>query len=230
MQRRRFTSAVIPAGGCGSRMKSSENKLLMKICEKTVIERTLEAFAEAKTVDEIVLAVPSEKEDIFRKIAEETVKNKPVKIVSGGLCREESVRNGLYAADKRAEFISVHDAARPLITPEEIDGINLLSHTLGAVCAGSAVKNTVKTVGKDGKIIKTLDRSSLFSAETPQVFRKDIIETAFEKNAEKLSEFTDDASLAESCGYEVYAYYTSEKNIKITTPDDIKTAEKLLEI
>lgn len=202
----------------------------MKICKKTVIERTLEAFAAAKTVDEIVLAVPSEKEDIFRKIAEETVKNKPVKIVSGGSCREESVRNGLSAVDERAEFISVHDAARPLIFPEEIDEINLLTRTLGAVCAGSAVKNTVKTVGKDGKIIKTLDRSSLFSAETPQVFRRDIIETALEKNAEKLSEFTDDASLAESCGYDVSVFYTSGKNIKITTPDDIKTAEKLLEI
>lgn len=223
-----FTAAIICAGGSGSRMKSDKNKLLLSLGGVSVFERTLSAFDKAVTIDEIIVSVSLSEKKAFEDILEKTVKNKPYKVVIGGKNREESVKNGISAAEKGCEFVSIHDAARPLITPEEIDGINKKAYLCGAVCAGTAVKNTVKILKKDGKIEKTLERNLLFSAATPQVFRKEILTEAFEKFADSLENFTDDASLAEALGYEVETYFCDEKNIKITTPEDIKTAEKFL--
>ena len=223
-----FTAAIICAGGSGSRMKSAKNKLLLPLGGVSVFERTVSAFDRASTVDEMVFSVPSDLRKEFEDLLKATVKNKPYKVVIGGKNREESVKNGITAVDGDCEFISVHDAARPLITPEEIDKINEKAYICGAVCAGTPVKNTVKILKKNGKIEKTLERDRLFSAATPQVFRKEILTEAFEKFADILDDFTDDASLAEALGYEVETFFCDEKNIKITTPEDIKTAEKFL--
>ncbi len=223
-----FTAAIICAGGSGSRMKSAKNKLLLPLGGVSVFERTLSAFDQAATIDEIIVSVSLSGKKAFEDILEKTVKNKPYKVVIGGKNREESVKNGIAEVDGDCEFVSVHDAARPLITPEEIDKINEKAYICGAVCAGNPVKNTVKILKKNGKIEKTLERDLLFSAATPQVFRKEILTEAFEKFADILGDFTDDASLAEALGYEVETFFCDEKNIKITTPEDIKTAEKFL--
>ena len=139
-----FTAAIICAGGSGSRMKSDKNKLLLSLGGVSVFERTLSAFDKAVTIDEIIVSVSLSEKKAFEDILEKTVKNKPYKVVIGGKNREESVKNGISAAEKGCEFVSIHDAARPLIMPEEIDGINKKAYLCGAVCAGTAVKNTVK--------------------------------------------------------------------------------------
>lgn len=229
MKNKPFTSVIIPAGGSGNRMKSAHNKLLMPLGKDSVLGLTLSVFDSSETTDEIIIAVPVLLKDSFSEIIKKTVKNKPFKIAEGGFCRESSVFNGIKAADNRCDFISVHDAARPLITFWEIDKIHRLAYEKGNICAGTEVKNTVK-ITENGKIKKTLQRDCLFSAATPQVFIKENIEAALEKFKDTLDSFTDDSSLAEAAGFEVSVYYCDEKNIKITTPEDIKTAEKFLGI
>lgn len=224
-----FTTAILCAGGNGTRMNAGKNKLLLPLGGATVFEKTAIAFNSAKTVDEIIASVLPADKEAFEAILKKVVDRKPYKVVTGGKCREESVKNGVKAASGNCDYIAVHDAARPLITPEEIDAINEKAYVCNAVCSGVAVKNTVKMIDADGKIEKTLDRDKLFSAVTPQVFKKELLCEAFEKFANDLESFTDDSSMVEKLGYEVETYYCSGENIKITTPEDIKTAEKFLE-
>lgn len=230
MEANRFTSVIIPAGGKGSRMKTAENKLLMRLGQKTVIEYTVSAFDNAETVDEIIVVLPDAERKIFENIIKDTVKNKTVKFAKGGISREHSVYNGFKIIDKNCEFVSVHDAARPLISTKEIDEINRKAYKNNCVCAGNSVKNTIKIIDTDNRIKETLNRSALFSAATPQVFKKEIFQNSFEKFKNKLSEFTDDSSVIEAAGYNVEPFYCDEKNIKITTIEDIKTAEKFLNL
>ena len=230
MKKKPFTSVIITAGGNGRRMDSTKNKLLIKLGDKTIIEMTLSAFDKAKTVDEIIVAIPEIEKKVFEDIITNTVKNKILKITIGGECRELSVKNGIEIINKSAEFVAVHDAARPLITPEEIDEINETAYISGNICCGTEIKNTIKKIDKNGNISKTLKREFLFSAATPQIFKKEDIYYAFNKFSEKLSEFTDDASVVEAAGFKVKIFYCNERNIKITTQSDIKLAEKFLNI
>ena len=222
-----MTSAVILAGGVGSRMNSDKSKQLMDIFGKTVIERTVLAFDQSELVDELVVVVKADEMCDVAQIVNKTVKNKPYKLVNGGACRAESAKNGFEARDKNSDFVAIHDAARCLITPEMIDKTVARAHELGAATAVCGVFDTVKTVDESGKIISTIPRQTVFRAQTPQVFKCDVYQTALDL-CDDLGSITDDNMMVENTGASIYAVDLGPTNIKITTCEDLTLAKNIL--
>ncbi len=208
-------NAVIPAGGTSSRF-GTKNKLLEKINGKEVIKYTVDAF-ECSEIDKIIvcanIAIKDELEHIFRNY-------KKTEIIRGGATRQDSVFNGLKACE--CDYVLIHDAARPMISTD------LINRTIETVIDKKAVTVVTKTIDtikevKDGKIIKTVDRSRLYNTQTPQAFEYNLIKHAHEKLQGQ--NFTDDAGMLEKLKKDVYILDGSYKNIKITTLNDIDIAK-----
>lgn len=225
---------IIPAAGSSSRM--GQNKLFMKIDGMPVITRTLAAFAELKSsgTDLTVVIVTN---DASRSFIVEEVSNHDFdfveKIVLGGASRTESVYNGILALKdlpcppNADDYVFIHDGARPLVDLELLNNALDTLKTCDVCVAGVPVKNTVKEV-KDNMVSATLDRSSLVEVQTPQCFSYDVLLRSYENAINNNIEATDDTALAELLGYKVVISKGSYRNIKITTPEDIKIAEALL--
>ena len=228
----RSCSAVILAGGSGSRFSgdSSLPKQLVPICNTEMIIYSLKAFDACPLVRECV--VVSRKEDISRleRVIKKYSFTKPIKIVSGGHTRQESALCGFNAISDSSAFVAIHDAARPLITPEAIEKvITAAYHSKAAIAAAKAV-DTPKIVSLGGMIKeKAPERERLWLAQTPQVFEKDLYRTAAYYAKEKGFEATDDASLIENAGFFVKAVDTGITNFKVTHPDDLLLAGAIIQ-
>ncbi len=221
------TSAVILAGGSGSRMNLDKAKQFIDIFGKSVLQRSVEAFLNSSLIDEIIVVVRAGEETVVEDFFAGFISNKPIKVVTGGTCRQESARNGFLAIDSGADTVAIHDAARCLITPEMIDIVVEKARKTGAATAACAVYDTVKTVDADGKITSTIPRENVFRAQTPQVFSTDVYSRAL-RMADDLSAVTDDNMLVERIGVDIYAVDLGPENIKITTPEDLTLAKKIL--
>ena len=209
-------AAIIAAGGSGSRMGKGD-KLLCKIGGKTVLERTLEAFEASDVINAIILVTG-------KTAAYDTKKfKKVIKTVTGGKTRKDSVYQGLLASEG-FDFVAVHDAARALVTCEVIEKTVQKAFETGAAITGYPVIDTVKTVNSENIITSTPERSTLFAAATPQVFRREWLLEAYKKST---IDATDEASLAENL-FDVSAVTGDRENIKITTPFDLALAEAIL--
>jgi 2-C-methyl-D-erythritol 4-phosphate cytidylyltransferase len=149
-------------------------------------------------------------------------------VIPGGKERQDSVRAGIEALDGDAEIVIIHDAVRPFITSALIENCVRAAAAEGAATVGVPVKDTVKEVGPDGRILRTCDRSLLWFTQTPQVFRRDIIENAHRAAVRDGFRGTDDTSLVERLGIAVRMIRGDYGNIKITTPEDLILAEALL--
>lgn len=217
---------IIAAAGSSARM--GQNKQLLELNGIPVIARTLLQFENCPKIKNIILVVRTE--DIFtlQLLAEKYGISKVTDIVCGGESRQESVLKGFARLDKGDKSVLIHDGARPLITDSIICSVaNALDKYVAVTCAVK-VKDTVKQVDENGKVIKTLDRSSLVAVQTPQGVRVEEYLEAVQK-AGDIAAFTDDTSLMEAAGFEVHTVEGSYKNIKITTPEDIPAAESFLE-
>ncbi len=217
--------AVIAAAGCGSRMGADKNKLLLEVSGRPVLAWSLEAFESCPLVDEVV--VIANEQDIFsyRDIIQSEDFQKVTTIVRGGKERAESVYAGICAAED-ADVVVIHDGARPLVTPEIIEKVIEGSRETGAAIAAVPAVDTIKTV-ENGIITGTPDRSALWQAQTPQVFRRDLILSALENSGASV---TDDASAVEEAGGTVKPVNTGYENIKVTTPFDLRVAEAVLSV
>lgn len=215
--------AVILAAGTGSRMKAGYNKVFMPLLDKTVLGHTLAAFEKAESIDKIV--VVTGKEDIPRCMEIANACSKPVKVVEGGETRQQSSLRGILAASD--EFVAIHDGARALITPEDIDSVSELAVRYGAAAVGSPCVDTMK-LAKDGFILSTVDRNNLFKIYTPQCFKRNRLIELHNKAIKDEYEVTDDCSLYEWAGEEVKILEGDSLNIKLTTPEDIIIAEAVL--
>ncbi len=215
--------AVIPAAGSGTRMGADKNKLLLEVLGRPVISWTLSAFESCPIVDEVILV--ANEQDIFsyRDILRAEGFRKVSAIVRGGKTRAESVYRGIMAAEG-ADVVCIHDGARALITPEEIEAVIEGARETGAAIAAVPVVDTIK-IAEGEFIAETAPREKLRQAQTPQVFKRNLILDAMEK-ADKT--VTDDASCAEKAGIRVKLIETSYRNIKLTTPFDIYLAEAVL--
>ncbi len=222
-----LASAIIAAGGSGSRLGYREPKQFLDLNGKPIIAWSLEAFSMASEIGEIVVVAPIDHQDRARNYARTYCKGKPFKVVPGGGTRQESVRNGLFATEGTMELVAVHDAARPFIRPDEIDAICMMADELGAAILARKVDDTIKEVN-EGIVTRTLDRSMLVAALTPQVCRKDDILAAHEKAAAEGFVGTDEASLLEYAGISVAVEISSSINFKITTEADLKIARALV--
>jgi 2-C-methyl-D-erythritol 4-phosphate cytidylyltransferase len=185
-----------------------------------MLEWSLDAFRAAGTIAEIVVAAPPGEDD--------RVASEGVVAVEGGEHRSESVANALALCGE--EFVVVHDAARPLVTPGLVDAmVEELAGDQDAagVIAATPVTDTIKHVGDEGQVERTLDRSGLWAVQTPQVFRADALRDAL-SDPDSLPAASDDAMLVERNGGRVVIHSTSPDNIKVTTPLDLRVAELLL--
>ncbi|NLY43687.1 MAG: 2-C-methyl-D-erythritol 4-phosphate cytidylyltransferase [Clostridiaceae bacterium] len=224
-----FCSAIIVAAGSGTRMGYSKNKLFLTIADRPVLAYTLQSFEECKMIDEVILVTRQEDIMLCKEIIDISGSGKVSKIIAGGRERQHSVYNGLKEISNNAALVAVHDGARPFVLPEHIEAAVKSAWEHGAAALGVRVKDTIKVVDEDLNIVKTPDRSRLWSVQTPQVFRVDILKAAHEEAAREGIEATDDCALVERMGYTVKMVEGSYKNIKITTPEDILFAEAIVE-
>jgi len=221
-----MNTAIIVAAGQGKRFGSKKPKQFLEIHGKPLIIHTLQKFDDCPAIDEIILVLSFDKIETFNQtIAKFNIK-KLTKIVAGGKSRAESVLNGLKSIDNQVEIVAVHDGARPLVSVEEISQTVKRAKETGAACLVARVTDTIKEV-KDEKIVKTIDRSKLRRALTPQCFRYEILKRVFAENVINET-ITDECSLAEKLGIEISIVEGSTQNIKITTPEDLIFARDLL--
>jgi 2-C-methyl-D-erythritol 4-phosphate cytidylyltransferase len=211
---------VIAAAGSGQRLGAGGPKAFVEVAGRALLDWSLDAFRAASTIDEIVVAAPpGEVEDVA---------NRGVTAVAGGEHRSESVAEALELCG--GDLVVVHDAARPLVTPELIDAIvgELAAEPDAAgVIAAAPLSDTVKQASEDGQVERTLDRSELWAVQTPQAFRADALREAL-ADPDSLAEATDDAMLVERRGGRVRIHSASPENIKVTSPFDLRVAELLL--
>lgn len=217
--------AVIVAAGSASRMGGID-KVMAPLGGEPMIARTVRAFQDCDAVSEIVIVT---RPDLILPITELCKGcSKVTAVVAGGNSRQESVGNGLNALSKDIKLAAIHDGARPLITWQLIDWVIRAANTYGAAAPAIPVKDTVKTV-EGGIVVNTPDRSKLRAVQTPQVFDIDLLKGALLKAQQDGAEVTDDCSAVERLGMKVKIVEGDEKNLKVTTPMDLKIAEMLLE-
>ena len=220
-----FHTAVIVAAGSSQRM--GQDKLTMQIGGMSVMERTLRSFQACETIHEIILVTRADRLEEMAEICDKNGISKLRQVVSGGSTRAGSSLAGVTAANKRSTLIGIHDAARPLITPEEITVVYEAAKTHQAAAPVLPLKDTVKQL-KDGKLVSTPLRESLVAVQTPQVFQSDLIRAALSSAVEQNLPITDDCSAVELMGIPIHPVDGWEENLKITTPMDVLMAEEIL--
>ena len=217
--------AVIVAAGSASRMGGID-KVMAELKGEPMIVRTVRAFQQCDAIREIVIVT---REDLIRPISGLCVKmDKVIAVVAGGKSRQESVGLGLNALSRDVKLAAIHDGARPLISQAVIDRTVRAAHTYGAAAPAIPVKDTIKVV-KSGLVMATPDRDTLRAVQTPQVFDFDLLRGALKKAQEAGWAVTDDCSAVERMEMSVKIVEGDERNLKITTPLDLKIAELLLE-
>lgn len=224
-----FVSVIIPAAGGGTRMGKSINKQYLKIRDKSILTHTIMAFDQCPYVDEIIVVIAKNEEKLFKNYVRKEYRiRKPLKLVTGGKTRQESVYNAVKEVDDRCTIIAVHDGARPIISTREIVMTIEGAERYGGCVLGVPVKETVKKINEEGLITETIERDLLYNIRTPQTFRRDILVKAHENAIEKGIVGTDDSYLVEMNGGSVKIIKGSYNNIKITTPEDLIYAQEIL--
>jgi len=220
--------AVIVAAGKGRRMGAGKNKQFIDIGGRPVLYYTLEAFQQCVEVDEIVLVCAAEEKEYVREeIVARYGFGKVKAVVAGGAERQYSVFNGLKAVGG-CGFVLIHDGARPFVSGRILSEGIRHAREHGAAACGVVPKDTIKLRDESGFSKGTLDRSRLFSVQTPQCFSLGLILGCYEKAISGEIIFTDDTSVAEHFGRKVFLYEGSYDNIKITTTEDLALAEVIL--
>lgn len=226
-ERHPYCTMIVAAAGSSARMGGGD-KLLMPLCGKPVLMHTLIAIDGAELVDEIVVATREEKLLEVADICAHGGIHKPVKIVKGGETRTASVLAAAMECDPKTELIAVHDGARPLILPEEIDALVAMGAKTYAVAPAVPVNDTIKVADESGLVKSTPERKSLYAVQTPQVFQADILKAALQAALNSDVAPTDDCAAVERIGKEVYLTDGNRENLKITTPIDLAMAEMIL--
>lgn len=217
--------AVLVAAGSASRMGGID-KVMAPLGGEPMIARTARAFQDCEAIKEIVIVT---RQDLILPITELCKGMDKVKaVVVGGGSRQESVWLGLNALSKGVELAAVHDGARPLVSGALIDRVVRAAHSYGAAAPAIPVKDTIK-VEQGGMIASTPDRATLRAVQTPQVFDFDLLRGALQKAERDGAAVTDDCSAVERLGMNIRLVEGEERNLKVTTPLDLKIAEMLLE-
>ena len=224
-----MVSVIFPAAGEGRRMNAGKNKVFVELLGKPILVRTLLRFSECAVVDDFVVVVGEADVDTVAATLEKTPGLKPFRVVAGGSERQYSVKNGLAALHPDTELVLVHDAARPLVPVKTIEAVVAETWRSGAAIAAVHAKNTIKVVRDDGVVESTPDRVNLWEVQTPQGFRRDILEAAYRRAEADGFLGTDDAGLVERMGFPVRVVEGSYRNLKVTTPEDLWVVETFME-
>ncbi|MHB1136026.1 MAG: 2-C-methyl-D-erythritol 4-phosphate cytidylyltransferase [Coriobacteriia bacterium] len=227
-----MNTAIIVAGGTGERLGREGGKQLAMVAGLPVLAHAIRALDAASLIDGIVVVVHPERLDQYvHDAVTPTGAAKVLGVVPGGATRAESVRAGLAAAPAESTLILVHDGARPLITSELIDAaIATLEgdRSLDGVVVGHPSYDTLKIVDAEGGVSGTADRTTIWAAQTPQVFRAEALRSAYERARVQGWDGTDDASFVERAGGRIAMHAGPRDNIKVTVPEDLLAADRLL--
>ena len=224
-----MVSAIIVAAGKGVRMGLNTDKLFLEVAGRPVVVHTWQRFAEAKCIDEIVLVIREGMQSAFTDFAVKFNLSKPYKLVVGGAERQDSVWNGLQALSSRTEIVAIQDAARPCTAEALIAATIHAARELGAAVAAQPLTDTIKESADGQLVTRTLDRARLWTVQTPQTFRVDVIRRALSAVREKGLRVTDDTAACELIGQAVKLVASARPNPKVTVPEDLPYIEHLLQ-
>jgi 2-C-methyl-D-erythritol 4-phosphate cytidylyltransferase len=223
-----FTSAIIVAAGKGTRMGPNVDKLFLEVAGRPLVSHTWQRFESCAAVHEIVLVVRPGLEDSFSGLAGQFSFKKPYRLVPGGAERQDSVWNGLEAISSEAVIAVIQDGARPCTAEELILRTIQAAQQAGAAVAAQRVTDTVKESDGGTRIARTVDRSRLWSVQTPQTFRVDVIRAALKTVREKGWHVTDDTAACELVGQPVVLVESLAPNPKATSRADLPLIELLI--
>lgn len=219
-------TAIIAAAGSGSRLGAETPKQLLDLGGRTMLQRSVEAFASHPRVQDVIVVLPA---DLAARPPAWMRDHASLRVTAGGDRRQDSVARAFKGIDDRTEVVLIHDAARPFVTPELISSSIDAAARYGAAIVAQPVRDTVKRVRADGTatptVIETLPRETIFLAQTPQAFRREVLREAVALG-ESGVEATDEAALAERAGHPVHIVAGTAGNVKITTADDLEAARR----
>lgn len=222
-------AAIVAAAGLGRRMRQPQKKQFINLNEEPIIAHTLRALTRHPKITSIYLVVPREKVGFCKKeIVDKYKFSKVVKVVAGGKQRQESVAKGLACIGDNVDLVLVHDGVRPLVSQAVINRVIYAAKESGAAIAAVPIRDTVKAVSPEGWVDETLERSKLWSVQTPQAFRCNLLKAAYANAVNDGFSATDEALLVEHLGHPVRVVKGSSQNIKITTPGDLDIAEAIV--
>lgn len=222
-------SLIIPAAGAGTRMGAEIPKPYLDLKGKTVLERTLSCFAGLENLQQVIVSTSDSFRDQTSELLERLFGNADTVVVEGGRRRQDSIYNALLHVGESVELVAVHDAVRPFIKQDIVRTCLKMAEKFGGAIVGVPVKDTIKQVNSAGMIDKTPDRSQMWQAQTPQIFKKNIFIDAFRYANTQNTAVTDDASLFEAFGRDVRIVEGERDNFKLTYPIDFKIAEMLVD-
>ncbi len=222
-------SVIIPAAGFGERMGAAIGKQFLLLKGKPILVHTLERFEQCSAIDEIIVATQRSSFPVIEEMRRTYSLTKLRSPIEGGERRQDSIANALKSVDPSAEIIAVHDAVRPFVHLKEITQSIDTARYFGASIVAVRAKDTMKLASTDGRVERTLNRSSLWSVQTPQTFQRKVLMDAYEFAAANDITATDDSYLVERIGISPIIVEGSYENIKLTTPDDLLLAELLLQ-
>ena len=223
-------TAIIPVAGKGKRFGEDIPKQYFKIDGSPIIAITLSKIHAVKEINFIIIVVSPDEIDRTRQIIHDYCEiTKDIKIITGGLKRQDSVCNGLINVSVDTDIVVVHDGVRPLIQPDTVSKSIDIASKDGACIVAVPVKDTVKKVNNK-RVIETLPREQLVNVQTPQTFKYHILKEAYDKAKDSVYYATDESALVEWAGYPVTVLMGSYDNIKITTKNDLKIAEALINL
>lgn len=225
-----MNTAIVLAAGSSTRMGNKIDKAFLPLGPKPVVAYSLRTLQESPAVDSIVLVVRKDQLVAARGLVQMFGIGKVHDIVPGGNSRQASVRAGLAAVDEDTTYVTIHDAARPCLASEDLAEVIKAARKVGAALLGVPLVDTVKVAGLGGIVAETLDRTRLWAAQTPQVFRIRLLRMALDAALDGKVEFTDDAQAVEDIGAEVKLVAATHPNPKITVPEDLRTVGLLLGI
>jgi 2-C-methyl-D-erythritol 4-phosphate cytidylyltransferase len=222
------TAVIVVAAGKGERFGGTENKIFSKLDGRAVFLRSLEHFVNRDDVTQTILVVSQDDEQQVKEKFGPNLGLMGIQLVVGGAERTDSVANGLAAVNEDAELVAIHDAARPCLSEKLIDDIFAEAAKSGATIPANRLSGTLKKVSDAGIIEETVDRTDLWEAQTPQVFRRQVIQEAYQKREQIQGQITDDAQLVEATGHAVTIVEGPATNIKITEKSDLPLASAVL--
>jgi 2-C-methyl-D-erythritol 4-phosphate cytidylyltransferase len=214
--------------GAGSSQRMGFDKLFKTIAGKPVLAHTIAAFENAKSVSQIIVVVREDRHRDLEKLVRDQNWKKIQSLVAGGEHRQDSVRAGLSHLDESAQYVAVHDAARPLVTAEQIERVYQACREQGAAALAEPITDTLKRADVDHVVSELVDRHQLFAMQTPQIFGRELLIEAHETVMAKNILVTDEVSAVEYLGRKVVLVPNDDFNFKITYPRDLPLAEFVL--
>jgi len=229
-------NAIIVAAGKGERMGTALPKPFLPLRGVPLLVHTLRSLDQSLLLKTIVLVIAPEREQLCRTMLSRLNQPEshgplrcPVRLVHGGAERQDSVRCGLAALDPECDIVAIHDAARPFITAPIVEESIRIAAQVGAALVAVPVADTLKRVDAEQAVVETISRQGLWLAQTPQTFRVDIIRAAHQRAQDEGIVVTDDAALIEKIGGTVQIVPGDRRNFKLTSPEDLRMAEALLD-